>query len=84
MGDWIKHDGGACPVDGWTDTVGRLMCEQLRKASDGPDMGTGHDVRCGLLNRVHDHALNHRLGIAQPEGEPCEPRPAGARWRAMV
>jgi hypothetical protein len=28
--------------------------------------------------------LGHRLGIAQPEGEPCEPRPAGARWRAMV
>jgi hypothetical protein len=57
--------------------------EQLRKASDGP-MGTGHDVRGGLLNRIHDHALDHRLGIALPEGEPCEPRPAGARWRAMV
>jgi hypothetical protein len=29
-------------------------------------------------------ALDHRLGIAQPEGEPCEPRPTGVRWRAMI
>jgi hypothetical protein len=28
--------------------------------------------------------LDPRLGIAQPEGEPCEPRPTGARWRVMV
>jgi hypothetical protein len=57
--------------------------EQLRKASDGPDMGAGHDVPGGLLNRVHDHALDHRLGIAQPEGEPCEPR-TWRRVRPMV
>jgi DNA repair exonuclease SbcCD ATPase subunit len=58
--------------------------EKLRKANDGPDMGAGHNVRSGLFNRVDDHALDHRLGIAMPEGEPCEPRPTGARWRAMV
>ena len=68
----------------WDLAAAEEELEKLRKANDAPNVGVGHNVRGGLLNRLDDHALDHRLGIAQPEGEPCEPRPTGARWRAMV
>jgi hypothetical protein len=62
--------------------------ELMRKASDeantsAPISGPKTMVGSGALVAVAD-ALDPRLGIAQPEGEPCEPRPTGVRWRAMV
>jgi hypothetical protein len=63
--------------------------ELMRKASDettaqaAPIPGPKTMVGSGALVAIAD-ALDHRLGTALPEGEPCEPRPAGARWRAMV
>jgi hypothetical protein len=61
--------------------------EQLRKASDDKVRTSGavgdvrSDVRVSVAQGILAVAdpLDHRLGIAQPEGEPCEPRPL-LRW----
>jgi hypothetical protein len=91
---FTTNDQGDLVLISEQDSEGRIVRvmwereEQLRKASDeantsAPIPGPKTMVGIGALVATAD-ALDPRLGIAQPEGEPCEPRPTRARWRAMV
>jgi len=91
---FTTNDQGDLVLISEQDSEGRIVRvmwereEQLRKASDeantsAPIPGPKTMVGSGALVAVAD-ALDPRLGIAQPEGGPCEPRPTRARWRAMV